>query len=155
VLGEGSNKAAVQGYDRRQEAEAATSIGAARKQIERPSIVHTSLYLPEPVYEALRKIAFEERLEIHDVVLEIDLALRRRGYPSLRASRRAKSDRTRSTSEHDAILPSATDAPRAFGYFSCFNNARGSTRSPYREQSFSALFQYASRPPSELPDSQN
>lgn len=57
--------------------------GAARKQAGRPSIVHTSLYLPEPVYEALRKIAFEERLKIHDVVLEgIDLALRRRGYPS-------------------------------------------------------------------------
>jgi hypothetical protein len=84
VLGEGSNKAAVQGYDRRQEAEAATSVGAARKQTERPSIVHTSLYLPELVYEALRKIAFEERLKIHDVVLEgIDLALRRRGYPSI------------------------------------------------------------------------
>jgi hypothetical protein len=58
--------------------------GAARKQTERPPIVHTSLYLPEPVYEALRKIAFEERLKIHDVVLEgIDLALRRRGYPSI------------------------------------------------------------------------
>jgi hypothetical protein len=57
---------------------------AARKQTERPSIVHTSLYLPEPVYEALRKIAFEERLKIHDVVLEgIDLALRRRGYASI------------------------------------------------------------------------
>jgi hypothetical protein len=65
--------------------------GAARKQTERSSIVHTSLYLPEPVYEALRKIAFEERLKIHDVVLEgIDLALRRRGYPSIEISRRAK-----------------------------------------------------------------
>jgi hypothetical protein len=52
---------------------------AARKQAERPSIVHTSLYLPEPVYESLRKIAFEERLKIHDIVLEgIDAALRRR-----------------------------------------------------------------------------
>jgi hypothetical protein len=58
--------------------------GAARKQIERATVVHSSLYLPEPVYEALRKIAFEERLKIHDVVLEgIDLALRRRGYPSV------------------------------------------------------------------------
>jgi hypothetical protein len=92
VLGEGSNKAAVQGYDRRQEAEAATSVGAARKQTERPSIVHSSLYLPEPVYEALRRIAFEERIKIHDLVLEgIDAALRRRGYPSvenLKAGRR-------------------------------------------------------------------
>jgi hypothetical protein len=58
--------------------------GAARKPTERPSIVHTSLYLPEPVYEALRKIAFEERIKIHDVVLEgIDLALRRRRYASI------------------------------------------------------------------------
>ena len=56
---------------------------AARTPTERPSIVHSSLYLPEPVYEALRKIAFEERLKIHDIVLEgIDAALRRRGYPS-------------------------------------------------------------------------
>ena len=60
------------------------AISAARKPTERSSVVHSSLYLPEPVYEALRKIAFEERLKIHDVVLEgIDLALRRRGYASI------------------------------------------------------------------------
>jgi hypothetical protein len=36
------------------------------------------------VYEALRKIAFDERVKIHYVVLEgIDVALRRRGYPSI------------------------------------------------------------------------
>ena len=47
-------------------------------------MVHSSIYLPEPVYEALRKIAFEERLKIHDIVLEgIEAALRRRGYPSV------------------------------------------------------------------------
>ena len=58
--------------------------GATRKQTERPSIIHSSLYLPEPVYEALRKIAFDERLKIHDVVMEgIDAVLRRRGYPSV------------------------------------------------------------------------
>ena len=51
----------------------------------------SSLYLPEPVYEALRKIAFEERLKIHDVVLEgIDLALRRRGYPSIEGLKAGK-----------------------------------------------------------------
>jgi hypothetical protein len=56
---------------------------AARTPTERSSIVHSSLYLPEPVYEALRKIAFEERLKIHDVVQEgIDLALRRRVCPA-------------------------------------------------------------------------
>jgi hypothetical protein len=65
--------------------------GAARKQAERPSIDHTSLYLPEPVYEALRKIAFEERLKIHNVVLEgIDLALRRRGYAPIESLKAGK-----------------------------------------------------------------
>jgi hypothetical protein len=47
--------------------------------------------LPESVYEALRKIAFEERLKIHDLVLEgIDAELRRRGYPSIDTLRSAK-----------------------------------------------------------------
>jgi hypothetical protein len=69
----------------------AGATGAARRQTERPSIVHTSLYLPEQVYEALRKIAFEERLKIHDVVLEgIDLALRRRGYPPIEGLKAGK-----------------------------------------------------------------
>jgi hypothetical protein len=71
-----------------------TRIGAtsaARTPTERPSIVHSSLYLPEPVYEALRKIAFEERLKIHDIVLEgIDAALRRRGYPSVESLKAGK-----------------------------------------------------------------
>jgi hypothetical protein len=65
--------------------------GGARKPTERASVVHSSLYLPEPVYEALRKIAFEERLKIHDVVLEgIDTALRRRGYPSVASLKAGK-----------------------------------------------------------------
>jgi hypothetical protein len=65
--------------------------GAARTPTERPSIVHSSLYLPEPVYEALRKIAFDERIKIHDLVLEgIDAALRRRGYPSVESLKAGK-----------------------------------------------------------------
>jgi len=56
----------------------------ARTSKERPSVIHSSIYLPEPVYETLRKIAFEERLKIHDIVLEgIEAALRQRGYPSI------------------------------------------------------------------------
>jgi hypothetical protein len=48
----------------------------------RPEIVHSSLYLPGPVYEALREAAFKERCKIHDLVMQgIDLALRKRGYP--------------------------------------------------------------------------
>jgi hypothetical protein len=65
--------------------------GMARTETERPSIVHSSQYLPEPVYEALRRIAFEERLKIHDVVLDgIDAALRRRGYPPLEVLKAGK-----------------------------------------------------------------
>jgi hypothetical protein len=64
---------------------------AARTPTERSSIVHSSLYLPEPVYEALRQIAFDERVKIHDVVLEgIDLSLRRRGYPSVESLKAGK-----------------------------------------------------------------
>jgi hypothetical protein len=65
--------------------------GADRKRPERPSVVHSSLYPPEPVYEALRKIAFDERLKIHDIVLEgIDQSLRRRGYPSVESLKAVK-----------------------------------------------------------------
>jgi hypothetical protein len=34
-----------------------------------PPVVHSSLYLPEPVYEALRRIAFDERVKIHDLAI--------------------------------------------------------------------------------------
>ena len=45
----------------------------------RPGIVHTSLYLPEGLYEGLRVAAFKERRKIHDIVLEgIEMALRKR-----------------------------------------------------------------------------
>jgi hypothetical protein len=58
---------------------------------EPPAIVRSSIYLPAPVYEALRKVAFEERLKIHDLVMEgIEAALRRRGYPSLESLKAGK-----------------------------------------------------------------
>jgi hypothetical protein len=44
----------------------------------------TPVAVGAPLLPELYRIAFEERLKIHDVVLEgIDLALRRRGYPSI------------------------------------------------------------------------
>jgi hypothetical protein len=47
----------------------------------RSGIVHTSLYLPEDVYEGLREAAFRERCKIHDLLLEgIQMALRKRGW---------------------------------------------------------------------------
>jgi hypothetical protein len=51
---------------------------------ERLPVIHSSLYLREPVYEALRKIGFDESTKIHDLVMEgIDAVLRRRGYPPI------------------------------------------------------------------------
>jgi hypothetical protein len=43
------------------------------------------VYLPEPVYEALREAAFKERVKIPDIVVEgnIGMALKRRGYGSI------------------------------------------------------------------------
>ena len=59
--------------------------GASREPARR-DVVHSSLYLSEPVYEALRETAFKERCKIHDLVIEgIGLALRKRGYPSIDA----------------------------------------------------------------------
>lgn len=47
----------------------------------RPDIVHTSVYLPEAMHEALRQIAFDERCRIHDLMIEgIGLALKKRGH---------------------------------------------------------------------------
>jgi hypothetical protein len=57
----------------------------------RPDVVHSSLYLPKPVYEALREAAFKERCKIHDLVMEgIGLALRKRGHPSIDALKARK-----------------------------------------------------------------
>ncbi len=57
----------------------------------RSAIVHSSLYLPEPVYEALREIAFKERLKMHDLVMEgIDAVLRKRGYPAVESLKAGK-----------------------------------------------------------------
>jgi hypothetical protein len=50
----------------------------------RADIKHTSVYLPEAAYEALRQVAFEERRKIHDLLIEgVELALKKRGYPTL------------------------------------------------------------------------
>jgi hypothetical protein len=59
----------------------------------RPDIKHTSVYLPEVAYEALREVAFDERRKIHDLLIEgVELALKKRGYPAL-ADMKAKWER--------------------------------------------------------------
>ena len=56
-----------------------------------PATVHTSLYLPGPVHDALRKIAYDEHTKIYAVVIEgIDAALKRRGYPSIESLKAGK-----------------------------------------------------------------
>ena len=61
--------------------------GAAAKPAgrrPRSDIKHTSVYLPEAAYEALRQVAFDERCKIHDLLMEgVELALKKRGYPAL------------------------------------------------------------------------
>jgi hypothetical protein len=58
----------------------ANAPGKPQGRTGRP-IVHTSVYLPEPLYEGLREAAFKERVKIHDIVLEgVRLALRKRGW---------------------------------------------------------------------------
>jgi hypothetical protein len=50
----------------------------------RSDIKHTSVYLPEAAYEALRQVAFDEGCKIHDLLMEgVELALKKRGYPAL------------------------------------------------------------------------
>jgi hypothetical protein len=50
----------------------------------REGITHTSVYLPEAAYEALRQVAFDERRKIHDLLIEgVELTLKKRGYPAL------------------------------------------------------------------------
>src|SRR5262249_44169279 len=49
----------------------------------RADVVHSSLYLPEAVYEAFRETAFNEGCKIHYLVMQgVEMALKKRGYPS-------------------------------------------------------------------------
>ena len=64
---------------------------ASRTAMEASAMVHTSLYLPGPVHDAMRRIAFDERVKIHDLVIEgIDAVLKRRGYPSVESLKAGK-----------------------------------------------------------------
>ncbi len=63
------------------ESEAATPKPARPK---REGIVHTSIYVPRPVYQKLREIAFTQERKVHDVIMEgIDAALQKYGHPGV------------------------------------------------------------------------
>lgn len=65
------------------ESEVATAKPARPK---REGIVHTSIYVPRPVYQKLREIAFTQERKVHDIIMEgIDAALQKYGHPAITA----------------------------------------------------------------------
>ena len=54
-------------------------------------IARVTLPTAGPVHDALRKIAYDERVKIHDLVIKgIDAALKRRGYPPIESLKAGK-----------------------------------------------------------------
>lgn len=50
----------------------------------RPGVKQQTAYLKLPVYEQLRRLAFEERGKMHDYLIEgLDLVFRKRGLPGV------------------------------------------------------------------------
>lgn len=50
----------------------------------RPGLKQQTAYLPEPVYEQLRALAFEEHRKMHDLLMEgLDMVFRQRGLRSI------------------------------------------------------------------------
>ena len=60
----------------------------------RPSVRQQTVYLPIPVYEQLRRLAFEERVKMHSLLMEgLDRVFRDRGLPGIAELRaRAEAD---------------------------------------------------------------
>jgi hypothetical protein len=51
---------------------------------QRPTVKQQTVYLPLPVYEQLRRLAFEERRKMHQLLMEgLDRVFRDRGLPGL------------------------------------------------------------------------
>ena len=54
------------------------------KKPAKPKTVQQTAYLPAPVHEQLRRLAFEERAKMHDYIMEgLDLVFQKRGLPSI------------------------------------------------------------------------
>ncbi|GIW56076.1 MAG: hypothetical protein KatS3mg082_2480 [Nitrospiraceae bacterium] len=50
----------------------------------RPGVRQQTVYLPIPIYEQLRRLAFEERVKMHTLLMEgLDRVFRDRGLPSI------------------------------------------------------------------------
>ena len=85
----------------------------------RSDIKHTSVYLPEAAYEALRQVAFDERRKIHDLLIEgVELALKKRGYPPCRHEGKVAAQGTlRFCSRVEATATSRSKKPAGFPNF--------------------------------------
>ena len=63
-------------------------VAAKPARMKRAGIVHTSIYVPRPVYQKLREIAFTQERKVHDIIMEgIDAALKKYGHPGATALR--------------------------------------------------------------------
>jgi hypothetical protein len=51
---------------------------------KRPTVRQQTVYLPVPVYEQLRRLAFEERAKMHDFLMQgLDLVFKTKGLKSI------------------------------------------------------------------------
>ena len=56
----------------------------AKSGVRKRDIVRKTAYLPKAVHEQLRQLAFEERLKMHDYLIEgLDLVFAKRGLSSI------------------------------------------------------------------------
>jgi hypothetical protein len=56
----------------------------ANAKTARARPVQQTVYLPPPVHDQLRHVAYEERVKMHDLLLEgLDLVFKKRGLPSI------------------------------------------------------------------------
>ena len=61
-----------------------TPAAAARPSAARRPVRQQTVYLPVPVHEQLRRLAFEERVKMHTLLMEgLDRVFRDRGLPGL------------------------------------------------------------------------
>ena len=57
---------------------------APEAMLRRPEVKQQTVYLPLPVYEQLRRLAFEDRVKMHQLLMEgLDRVFRDRGLPGL------------------------------------------------------------------------
>jgi hypothetical protein len=80
----------VRGSGRKPQGSPEQSTEVAQQQeragdVKRPNIKQHTAYLPLPVHEQLRKLAFEENRKIHDYIVEgLDRVFADRGLPAVK-----------------------------------------------------------------------